>query len=201
MNRRTWTSDQYLYDSQFTNLHTIELLDICAAQGFDEWDAQEASGWTILHRASAFGRSSDIKKLLNLGASSNICTFTLNWLPIFCAVNSGNESTFDILADLILPWTLPKLRDSRGWTLLHLAAENGSETLMTLLLQRQLDPYAMSDASTIAVPDGLPFEEHTPGDIAKFCNNGDAYDRALKNAGCFMASRNDLSGSISKDND
>jgi ankyrin repeat protein len=118
-----WTSVRYIYDLQLTNLHTIELLDICAARDFDQWDTQDAVGWTIFHRASAFERGCDIKKLLNLRVSFDIYTFTLNWLPIFCSVKFGNESTFNFLVDLIPSSALPTLKDSRGWTLLHLAAK------------------------------------------------------------------------------
>jgi ankyrin repeat protein len=183
VNRRRWTPAQYIYDPQLCNLHTIELLDIYACRDFDQWDSQDAAGWTILHRASAFGRGKDIRKLLHLRASSIIYTFTLNWLPLFCSVKFGNESTFDVLADLIPRRDFPILMDVRGWTLLHLAAENGSEVLMTKLLRRGLDPYMKSDASSLAVPEGLELLELIPGDIAKRCNNQEAYERALKGAG------------------
>lgn len=55
-------------------------------------------------------------KLLNLRADSKILTYTLNWLPIFCAVTFANEYTFDVLVDWIPARSLPKLKDSRGWT-------------------------------------------------------------------------------------
>jgi ankyrin repeat protein len=182
-NRRKWTSARYLYDPEGTNPHSLELLDVCAGLGFDGWNSQDQVGWTLFHRASAFGHGSDIKKLLNLGADSNILTYTLLWLPIFCAVTFGNESTFDVLVDLIPLRSLPNLKDSRGWTLLHSAAENGSEVIMTRLLQRSLDPFAKSDKSTLGVPEGLPFEELTSGEIARFCNHQEAYEQALNNAG------------------
>jgi ankyrin repeat protein len=158
---------------------------MCARLGFDEWDSQDQVGWTIFHRASALGQGTDIKKLLNLGAVSKIFTYTLNWLPIFCAVTFGNESTFDVLVDLIPARSLPKLKDSRGWTLLHIAAENGSEAVMTKLLQRGLDARQKTDKSRVGVPKGLPFEELTAREIAKFCNNDDAYRQALTNVGHF----------------
>lgn len=151
--------------------------------GLDQWDSQDGAGWTVLHRASAFGQGSDIEKLLNLRANSKLITYTLKWLPISCAVAFGNESTFATLVGLIQPQHLRKLKDSRGWTLLHIAAENGSEAMITRLLLLKFDPFAKSNKSTICVPKGLPFEEFTPGEIAKFCNNHVAYDRAMKNTG------------------
>lgn len=173
-----------------TNLYTTELLDICAARGLDErdWDGQDGLGWTIFHRAAAFGRAKDLKKLLSLGASSEIRTFKLKWLPIFCAVEFGNESTFDLLADLIYSRTLPKLVDSRGWNLLHFAAENGSDSLITKLLTRGLDPNAKTDKSTIAVPERLSLKALAANDIAKFYNNEAVYERALKAAGYRLTS-------------
>ena len=55
-------------------LHTAQLLNICAEQGLDEgdWNSQDGLGWTILHRAAAFGRSKDLTKLVNLGAEPTI---------------------------------------------------------------------------------------------------------------------------------
>jgi ankyrin repeat protein len=172
-----------MYDPELSNLHTLELLEICASLGFSHWDSQDAVGWTILHRAAAFGQGRDIKKLLHLGASFNVSVHHLNWLPIHCAVKYGNESTFDLLANLIEPPYLITLTDSRGWTLLHLAAESGSEALMLKLLRRGLNPREKSDASTRSVPQGLELLELLPVDIAKSCGNGQIYERALKAAG------------------
>jgi len=186
VNRRLWTSARYIFDPELCKLHTAELLDICAELDFEQWNEQDVQGWTIFHRGSAFGRASDLKKLLNLHAISNVYTSTLKWLPIFCAVYYGNESTFDFLVDLIPPPALPNLRDARGWTLLHLAAENGSEAIMTRLLQRKLDPYSKTDKSGLAMPEGLAMRELTASDIADFCNNGIIYEKALKTAGYIM---------------
>ena len=136
---------------------------------------------------------------MNLRASSDIYTFTLNWLPIFCAVKFGNESTFDVLVDLIHPWTLPRIKESRGWTLLHLAAEDGSEAIITQLLQRGLDPIAKTDQSAIALPEELSLKELTVGDIASFCNNQDAYERALKTTGRSMMGKHQPDGTSLSD--
>ena len=168
-------------------LHTAQLLNIYAEQGLDEWDwnSQDGLGWTILHRAAAFGRSKDLKKLVNLGAEPTICTFMLKWLPISCAVKFGNEDTFDFLVDLFSfpQLALSTLVDSRGWNLLHLAAENGSEDIMTKLLRLDLDPLAKTDGSSIAVPERLALREVTAGDIAEFFGNEEAYVRVLKATG------------------
>lgn len=182
VNRRLWTSPRYLFDPELSNLHTSEFLDICLCENFDQWDCQDAAGWTIFHRAAAFGRGQDIRKLLHLSACSTIRTATTNWLPIHCAIKYGNELTFDVLAELIPPHELVSLADSRGWTLLHLAAEYGSYSLIVKLLKFGLCSTLLSSASSLLVPNGLELKEVTPMDVAKACGNQESYDRALKTA-------------------
>jgi len=172
-----------MYDPEQSNQRTIELLEICASLDFSLWDSQDAVGWTIVHRAAAFGNGRDVQKLLNLGASSDIFDHNLRWLPIHCSARYGNKSTFDYLASLMEASTLTALRDSRGWTLLHLATESGSEPLICKLLQLGLDPQEKSDASCRLIPEGLEMLELLPIDIAKSCGNEQAYERALKTAG------------------
>jgi len=60
---------------------------------------------------------------------------------------------------------------------------------MTQLLRRGLDPLARTDKSAMALPEGLSLRELTPGDIASFCKNQNAYERALKTVGYFMMSK------------
>jgi hypothetical protein len=184
-NCRLWTSARYIFDPERFNRKTIELLDISATADLGQWDAQDSVGWTILHRAAAYGQGRDIKKILNLQASPNIGTFQLNWLPIFCAVGAGNESTFDVLAspDVMSRKVVTKLKDRRGWTLLHLAAQNGSVAVLTKLLQLGLNPCEKTDGSSMAIPEGLQMKELTPGDIARWYNNKKTYEKALKKAG------------------
>jgi ankyrin repeat protein len=177
-----WTSAGYLYDQELCNRHTIELLDICACEEFDQWNSLDAVGWTVLHKAAAFGRAKDIKRLMNLGASTQVHNYNMRWQPIHCAVFHGNENTFDILADAIPAKHLAQLTDAQGWTLLHLAAEHGSEAMMTNLLKRGLDSLFMSNQSSLRVPAGLENREITPRDIARACGHEQAFDRALRAA-------------------
>jgi ankyrin repeat protein len=183
-NCRMWTSARYIFDPECSNRNSIELLDMSATPGLRQWDAQDRVGWTILHRAAAYGQGRDIRKMLNLQASPRIPTFQLNWLPICCAVSKGNESTFDVLAspDVMPQREIIKLRDTRGWTLLHLAAQSGSVAIITKLLKLGLHPYDTTDGCTMKVPDGLKMKELTPGDIAHWHQTLDAYEQALKNA-------------------
>jgi ankyrin repeat protein len=180
-----WTSARYIFDPERSNRNSIELLDISATPDLGQWDAQDRVGWTILHRAAAYGQGRDIRKMLNLQASPKIRTFQLNWLPICCAVSKGNESTFDVLAspDVMPLREMIKFRDTRGWTLLHLAAQSGSVPIITKILTLGLHPYDKTDGSTMQVPEGLKMKELTPGDIARWYQKQDSYEQALKNAG------------------
>jgi len=132
----------------------------------------------------------DIKRLINLGALPNLYTTRLKWLPISCAVRYGNESTFNVLVDqkYTAPFDFRNLTDARGWTFLHLAAESGSEALITKLLSSGLDPNAKSDKSSWAMPNKeLERLELTPGDIAKSCRHEKVYERSLKVTGHTIA--------------
>jgi len=180
-----WTSVRYIFDPERSNRNSIELLDIFALRDLCQWDAQDRVGWTILHRASAYGQGKDVRKILNLQASPSLRTFQLSWLPIFCAVNEKNESTFDVLAspDVMPLREMIKLKDTRGWTLLHFAARSGSVAIITKLLKLGLHPKEKTDGSTIKVPEELKMKELAPGDIAHWYQKQDAYEQALKNVG------------------
>lgn len=144
-----------------------------------DWDIQDGLGWTIFHRAAAFGQAKDLKKLLSLGASSRLYTFQLRWLPVSCAVNFGNESTFDFLIDMIPPQDLPSLVDTRGWNLLHLAAENGSEAIMTKVLKRRVFDLDATTDGSFAVPGNLTLQKLTAFEIARHYNHESAFVRAV----------------------
>jgi ankyrin repeat protein len=171
-----------MFDPKESHPHALDLLEICASEEFSLWDIADNVGWTIVHRAAAFGQGRDVQKLVRLGASTNIEAHNLRWLPLHCAVKFGNLSTFEALASSIDPSTLASLRDSRGWTLLHLAAESGCEALILKLLRLGLDPREKSDASTRDVPEGLKALELLPMDIARSYGKGQAFESALNSA-------------------
>jgi len=150
---------------------------------FEQWDSTDAVGWTILHRAAAFGNERDIRLLLRLGASDDLRTRDLCWLPIQCAARHGNKSSFEALSGRI-PWkAFPYIKDSRGWTLLHLAAQGGSQDLIEHLLRCGLDPSITSNPVSSAVPAGLRLMKATAMDIARACRNQETYQRALEATG------------------
>jgi ankyrin repeat protein len=180
VNKRTWTSPRYIFDSGVFKRDTSELLDICLSNGFNDWNIPDTLGWTILHRAAAFGQGQDVTRLLHLGASTVAKTSVMNWLPIQCAAQYGNLSTFNVLAEKIPAKALICLTDSRGWTVLHLAAENRTLALLVNLLERGLNPNTKSSASSLSVPRGLERVEATPRDVARACENEEVYLQALR---------------------
>lgn len=185
VNRRLWASPRYLFDPdpKFSKSDASVLLEICHTAGFDDWDSTDLAGWTIVHRAAAFGQASDITRLLYLGASADMEIPTMKWKPIQCAANFGNLSTCTALADSIAGQALVNLTDSRGWTVLHLAAQRRSLALLVDLLKRGLRPLQKSSPSCLLVPQGLERVEATPRDVAKACGNEDIYLQALEEAG------------------
>jgi len=183
VNRRKWTSARYLYDPQRSNQHTLELLEIYAFHTFEQWNSTDAAGWTILHRAAAFGNGADVERLLCLGAHANLPIQNLSWLPLQCAARYGNKSTFEVLSNQIPREDFPGIKDSRGWTLLHLAVQNGSQDLIEHLLRYGLNPSVASRPSSLAVPAGLKHMEVTAMDIAEACGSRKAYQKALEAAG------------------
>jgi ankyrin repeat protein len=92
-------------------------------------------------------------------------------------------STFSFLAENVPVPILLILKDSRGWTLLHLAAASGSAKMMTFLAEMGVDPMALSDPASVLVPEELEYMELTPQTIAEYYGHGRLYDDALRAVG------------------
>jgi ankyrin repeat protein len=183
VNSRAWTSLSYLWDPEFENHPTTsEILDICFEQEFSNWNYKDTLGWGPIHRAAAFGKGRDIQNLMFRGASKDLSTTDRHWTPIHCAVMYGNESTFEVLVQQMNPYILTQMKDSSGWGLLHLAAEQGSEKIMFQLIQLGADPDALTIPSSIAIPKGLEYKELRAETIAEHCGHRQAYDNAMRAA-------------------
>jgi len=141
-----------------------EYLEILSAASFADFDAQDGEGWTCMHRAAAFGNAEDIKLLLKCQASTSSRTIKVSWMPIFCAVQFGNISTFNELRK-VQPEYLD-LRDIRKWSLLHLAVNAQRLDMLELLISLGADPHVRTLATEFLVPDDLKNQSLTPGDIA-----------------------------------
>ena len=176
-NRRTWTALSYLWDpDRPTPASASEILGICSAAEFAEWNQTDPSGWTPCHRAAAYGTGEDIYSLHCKGGNMRGYTTDDLWGPLTCAVWKDNESTFDVLVGLFDAVEVRDVRDSNGWTLLHLAAENGSRHMIKTLLDLGVDPKALTVPPQEWLPEKLVWEKLTAEAIAREYGHGDMWD-------------------------
>lgn len=193
LNSRAWTTLYYLWDSEpCINHHstTCEILAICSEKDYTDWDFRDALGWAPIHRAAAFGHPDDIRMLFNMRAVSRdvIPMNVTQWSPIQCAARHGNIPAFECLAEEYgTPrFELLKMRDNRGWSLLHLAAAGGSEEMIVYLLSLGMDPTAETDAASILLKKELKYKRSTPRKVAEAYGFVQQFDDALQ---CFASKR------------
>lgn len=161
-----WTPAFSLFGLESCNQDPCEnFLELLSAASFDDFNAQDREGWTIMHRAAHLGTGNQIRSLISRNVSLDIQTNVLRWTPIFCSVLGNNLSTF---AELIqYEPRLLEATDVRNWTLLHVAVNSGSLDIMRLLIQLGADPHALSYPTKSFIPKDLRSLSLTPGDIAK----------------------------------
>ena len=94
---------------------------------------------------------------------------------------NGNESTFDALVRLLPVHEVIGFVDTRGWGLLHFAAQNGCGHMLRVLLDLGADPLALTVPSQIWVPDNLAGKCVTAELIAREYGYGDLWDEAIGN--------------------
>jgi ankyrin repeat protein len=99
LGERGFTAASYLYGNSRPNTEQTEFIEILASHSFSHFNAEDRDGWTVLHRAAAWGTSADVKALLRMKVSMNHSTSRLNWSPIFCAVGYKNFDTLRALWD------------------------------------------------------------------------------------------------------
>lgn len=143
----------------------VEYLQLLSAATFSEFDIQDVDGWSVMHRAAAYGSADDIAGLVSIGCSVMLLT-NMKWMPIRCAVRFQNSGTFQELVKYLQPSFVDE-QDLRGWTLLHEAASLGSSKMLDLILKHGADPAVVSFPTAHMVPDGLENRRLTPGDVAR----------------------------------
>ncbi|KAF8854702.1 ankyrin [Acephala macrosclerotiorum] len=188
VNTRTWTSLYYLWDPERPHHSTTsEILGLCNDEHYEFWNFRDLAGWAPINRVAAFGHAVHIKKLFNMKVIKRDAKplTVAGWSPVQCAVRFGNLSTFEYLVKETLARfdTFVDLEDKNGWSLLHLAAASGSEELITDLLLYGLSPDALSDRSTLCLPEELDNRALTPRQIAEHYGHVKQYDNALRAAG------------------
>jgi ankyrin repeat protein len=143
-----------------------ELLDIALTDLVSNINIASCEGWTVLHRAAAFGSGQDINTLLRLGADDGVKEKELQLTPIAIAVRFANVATFEQLLNHAGPAAVSRL-DSRGWTMLHLAAEQGNREMVTCLVDSGADIHAITKRSSAPNPNDIHPQDLTPLDVAR----------------------------------
>lgn len=166
---RGFTAASYLYGNSRPNVQQTEFIEILASHSFSHFNAEDRDGWTVLHRAAAWGTSADIKALLRMKVSTNHCTRRLNWSPLFCAVGYKNFDTLQALWENDSSPDVQEGRDIRGWNLLHVAAGYGNLEAVPYLLERGVSLDATSTATSRFVPPSLRGKCVTPSEVARNC--------------------------------
>lgn len=124
----------------------------------------DTRGWGLIHRASVFGTPEDVELLLQAGVDPFEQIGGLGWTALHIVVEYGVHDTFLVLFSTyqskyhINP--AQDLRDSRGYTLLHIALassefKQGHIQIIRSLLQAGADPEALTESIEVDVPDSI----------------------------------------------
>ena len=97
-----------------------------------------------------------------------------------CAVWHSNESTFDAFMDVFETEEVVGICDSRGWTLLHMAAKNGCEHILRRLLLIGADCEALTMGTQYWVIDALDWKRLNVETIVQEYGHREVWDRVVK---------------------
>ena len=146
------------------------------------WNYVDVEGWSACHRAGAYGRGEDIRNLDCKGGNMNSYTTNQLWGPMTCSVWHSNESTFDAFMDLLPVPEILSIRDSRCWTLLHMAARNGCRHILRRLLEIGADTEALTVGTEYWVTSNLAKKNLTAETIAQEYGHGELWNSVLEEA-------------------
>lgn len=182
-NRRAFTCVEFMWDpEQPTPTHTNEIMDVVNLHMSDAWSDVDLDGWTPCHRAGAYGCGEDIRALEIKGVNLHMYTTRCLWGPMTVAVWHNNESTFDAFMDLFPIEETLNIRDTRGWTLLHMAAQRGNEHIMRRLLDAGADTTLKTIGTTEWIYERLEWKCLTAEEIAREYGYGALWNRLTSKA-------------------
>lgn len=115
--------------------------------------------------------------LIKLGASTMSLIPPLQWLAIHEAAFYGKTECFLELLPYYEGWDIDT-PDTRGWTLLHIAASAGSDGVVRILLEKGADPYRRSWPFRSHMPESLHGKRCTPAEVAR-AQSEERYERYM----------------------
>jgi ankyrin repeat protein len=130
----------------------------------------DEEGWSVMHRATAFGTPEDVSQLVRYGLDPlerivDRETGDLGWRVMHVAVHYGNIRVFLELVPYYRQLGL-ELPDLRGWTLLHIAARQGHDEIVRHLLGKGANPRAKTKVAWVETPEGLRGRECSVAEVA-----------------------------------
>jgi ankyrin repeat protein len=169
-----WSPLFYLWlETEVQPCSAVEYLNLLSARSdfkFCHAGLSDINGWGIIHRAVAFGTTDEVATLLRLGANPFELVGPLQWSAIHHAVFYGRYDNFlELLPyykhlDIDTP-------DERGWTLLHIAASEGHDSICKHLLSLGADwqrkSWEFSSRFSYHIPDSLHGGCWTPAEVAR----------------------------------
>lgn len=124
-----------------------DMIDRAIEDGVD-WSVTSADGFTPLHLASFFARSSVVLRLIAAGANVDaVATNGSNLRPIHSAAASGSH---EIVRALLAAGADANARQVGGFTALHAAAHRGDDVLCRILLDAGADRALTTEAGKTA---------------------------------------------------
>ncbi|KAF2736145.1 ankyrin [Polyplosphaeria fusca] len=173
--RNGLTAASYLYGkSRGERVPQTEFLEILANNSFSNFNGQDNNGWTVLHRAAAWGTAANVRTLIKMQTSIWSRTTKLDWTPQFIAVCFKNLDTLQELWNQHTDADFKNNQDFRGWNMLHMAAGYGKFDAVPFLIQQGVELGAMSKPTSRSVPYSVRGISVTPNELAR-CFGEDAY--------------------------
>uniref|UniRef100_A0AC35TT07 ANK_REP_REGION domain-containing protein n=1 Tax=Rhabditophanes sp. KR3021 TaxID=114890 RepID=A0AC35TT07_9BILA len=131
-------------------------LHTAAAAGFNEVvkvllnkgtniDIKTKENYTALHIAVQANRPQVVETLLGYGANVHLHGGVLGETPLHVACNFNDESATETALMLLKSGCQPNVRMNDGQTCLHVAAKQGIEKMIKLLLDEEADPLLLSN--------------------------------------------------------
>lgn len=165
-----WTDET---DPQPSCLEFLQVLQTADPELFTSLSSHEVTNnsWVLFNRVACTGTPDELDFLIENGADPYFEN-EFGWNAIFDAVYGGKLRNVQRLAEYFPDF--PALRDTRGWTLLHVAAEEGHDDIVRYLLFHGADWQATSWPSCTETGGTVSGITYTPIEAAR-AQSGEGY--------------------------